>query len=136
MNDCIDSFIVSLDKTAIILNAGILLFYHQYIGCGLTDYSSKYLNCFIDIDFNENVLHRKEKGTEINIVSNILKMPLKDNCLDAVLCVNAYQHLSNEEHRLTFALEVTRLLKHGGKFLFIVPSHEGFNPKGQQDLMV
>jgi len=56
--------------------------------------------------------------SQLDIVSDIIDIPLEDESLDAVLCVEVIEHV--EDPLLVFK-ELSRLLKKGGKFILTAP---------------
>ena len=56
--------------------------------------------------------------SQLDIVSDIIDIPLEDESLDAILCVEVIEHV--EDPMLVFK-ELSRLLKKGGKLILTAP---------------
>ena len=92
------------------------------IGCGNGRNminNRKYIN-FIGID---NCIKFIDicKQKNLNVINaNMINIPLKNNSVDAILCIAVLHHLSNTEHRLSALLEMKRIIKNNGKILLSV----------------
>ena len=92
------------------------------IGCGNGRNminNRKYIN-FIGID---NCIKFIDicKQKNLNVINaNMINIPLKNNSVDAILCIAVLHHLSNTEHRLAALLEMKRIIKNNGKILLSV----------------
>ena len=61
-------------------------------------------------------------------------MPFLDNTFDALFCINAVDHLSNEEHRKNAFIELFRVIKPGGRLFVSALSMEA-RGYAQQDII-
>eukprot|EP01130_Rhizamoeba_saxonica_P014080 TRINITY_DN6099_c0_g1_i2.p1 TRINITY_DN6099_c0_g1~~TRINITY_DN6099_c0_g1_i2.p1 ORF type:complete len:477 (+),score=80.74 TRINITY_DN6099_c0_g1_i2:529-1959(+) len=95
------------------------------IGCGNGRYKSKISDNFpyIGIDTSENLCKiAKFTFNTNNIVSNILKIPVRDNICDICLCMSVINHLSTEDHRAEALKELFRITKTYGYVVIKVRS--------------
>lgn len=80
--------------------------------------------CMIGFDFCDNFCKIvKEKGGKI-IQSDIRSIPFKNNLFDFVISIAVIHHLDTFEKRLKSVLEMTRILRKGGKLLILVWAFE------------
>lgn len=56
--------------------------------------------------------------SKLDIISDITSIPLADNSLDAIMCIEVLEHLPNPIEALS---EFSRLLKSGGKLIITAP---------------
>lgn len=68
---------------------------------------------------NKTGLHAgKWDQTSLDIVSDIIKIPVKKNSFDAVMCVEVFEHLPEPIKAIA---EFSRILKVGGKLILTAP---------------
>jgi ubiquinone/menaquinone biosynthesis C-methylase UbiE len=79
----------------------------------------------MDIALSRIQLHSyytKTKGyPNLSILGDACILPVKDNSLDIVFCIETLEHIKNDKHTLK---EINRILKPSGKLLLTVPYDE------------
>jgi SAM-dependent methyltransferase len=60
--------------------------------------------------------------SNLDVVGDLLGMPIKDNCVDAVICINVLEHIAEP---IKFLSELNRILKKDGKLFLAVPQGYG-----------
>ena len=94
------------------------------VGCGngnyLIDENRSEIAWAVGIDANKNSVKKNQCLDEI-VISDIENLPFKDNSFDIVLSLWVLEHLGNP--KLAFS-EIKRVLKKGGKFLFVTPNYK------------
>ncbi|MDF1532997.1 MAG: methyltransferase domain-containing protein [Methanosarcinaceae archaeon] len=94
----------------------------------------------IGIDFTEEMLAIAKQYKADNYIKNVLfesadvgSLPFEDNCFDIVSCRFAFHHFLNPEKAI---LEMTRVLKHGGKLVISdITSSEDITKSEYQNMM-
>ena len=108
----IQDFAKSIDKQVFILD----------VGAG----SAPYRNLFMNHDYKthdfqklnpEQLLHKKGYS-DIDIVSDIISIPLDSNSVDVILCTEVLEHVPDPISALK---EMSRLLKSGGEIVITTP---------------
>ena len=69
-------------------------------------------------DISEGLHTGKVDYSDLDIVSDIVDIPLEDESIDAILCVEVLEHVENP---LLVFKEFSRLLKKGGKLILTAP---------------
>ena len=59
--------------------------------------------------------------SNLDMVGDLLRMPIKDSCVDAVICIWVLEHIAEP---IQFLSEINRILKKNGKLFLAVP--QGF----------
>ncbi|GAU98511.1 hypothetical protein RvY_09648 [Ramazzottius varieornatus] len=96
------------------------------IGCGNGKYLGSSGGKLIEIgcDRSSNLVGIcRERGFEV-LVADILSLPYRNSCCDAVLCIAVIHHMSSEERRVQALSEIARVLADGGLALLYVWSIE------------
>ena len=91
------------------------------IGAGTSD-DLKILNKYGDnylIDINKNALNLNKYLCIEKRVADAHKLPYQDDFFDIVVSFDVFEHMSNDNKVI---LEVHRVLKKGGRLVFIVPA--------------
>jgi len=99
------------------------------VGCGncrnLVPFLNKKIKC-IGLDFSKNMikeskifLKRRDLETSL-IVANSEKMPLKNDCVNAIICTNVIHNINSKEKRIAALKDMDRVLKQNGKILLSV----------------
>ena len=81
---------------------------------------------YIAQDFGEYVPFQEGEGlhpfiwdtSEVDIISDIINIPLEDNFVDVILCTEVFEHIKNP---ILAIKEFSRILKPGGKLLLTAP---------------
>ena len=60
--------------------------------------------------------------SNLDAVGNLLRMPIKDSCVDAVVCICVLEHIAEP---VQFLSEINRILKKNGKLFLSVPQGYG-----------
>ncbi len=60
--------------------------------------------------------------SNLDAVGNLLRMPIKDSCVDAVVCIWVLEHIAEP---VQFLSEINRILKKNGKLFLSVPQGYG-----------
>jgi SAM-dependent methyltransferase len=90
------------------------------VGAGSCSYKPFFKNCdYVAQDFAQTP---DMTYGEIDVISDITSIPLKNESFDVVLCTEVFEHVSHPEKALQ---EITRLLKPGGKLIFSAPLGSG-----------
>ena len=91
------------------------------IGCSVGRIMGLYPEKFEGIDIEKDALDiARKKGLKVKYANVIDKLSFKDNSFDAVYCSQIIEHLDEPLH---LVLEVKRILKKGGKAVFITPDY-------------
>ena len=110
------------------------------IGCGNGKYLSAVDGLYtIGTDRCYNLINiAKEKNPKSDtFVSDSLKLPFRDNCLDHAISIAVIHHFSNDLMRIRAIKEITRIVKPKGTFLIYVWSLERDDNKfSEQDNFV
>lgn len=95
------------------------------VGCGHIDFLKDiYLKTeSYGIDLDEFALNKNE-FIKYKEISDVEKMPFKDNFFDIVICSWVFEHLENPEFAIR---EIYRVLKFNGKIIFITPNVWNYN---------
>jgi SAM-dependent methyltransferase len=81
------------------------------IGCGYSPFFEKF-------SYKSKILFDIEKRGNIDLLSDVQSLSLRDNCADLVLLTEVLEHISDERVALT---EINRILSQGGWFIISVP---------------
>jgi SAM-dependent methyltransferase len=85
------------------------------VGAGRNHYRKVFSrNNYITIDIG--LEQKNNKG--IDIVGDILDMPLNDSSIDYIICIEVIEHMADGSHLLK---EMNRVIKKGGKLLITFP---------------
>ena len=107
----------SLLKNSAILDAGAgECYYKQY--CSHLNYTSQDFNQYTGVGDKKGIQTGKRDISKIDIVSDIVKMPIKSENFDSVLCVEVFEHLPNPVEALK---EISRVTKKGGALILTAP---------------
>lgn len=90
--------------------------YKKY--CSHLNYISQDFGEYDTADKVEGLQHAIWDTSKVDIISDIVKMPLKDSSVDAVLCTEVFEHIKNPILALK---EFDRILKDGGILLLTAP---------------
>jgi len=92
------------------------------IGCGIKPYKNlfKRVNKYIGIELPNTLSQSKV----VDIYSDTLNLPFKDNTFDTILCTEVLEHVS--EPKILFR-EATRVLKDQGTFVLSAPQVWGIH---------
>lgn len=106
----VDDFLNKLKENSLVLD----------LGCG-NGRNMNYENIkFIGVDNCENFV-RICTGKGLNVINcNMTKINIKNEKVDAIICIAAFHHLSTPENRIDALREMKRLVKPGGKILLSV----------------
>jgi len=109
------SFIKSMKKNSLVLD----------LGCGSgRDIKSllQYNHKVIGLDSSKKMLEiAKRKYLKVKFIhANMIKIPLKDNSIDYVICIASFHHLKSNKSRLSCLKEIRRVLKKNGKLFLSV----------------
>lgn len=87
------------------------------IGCGTKPYE-KLFNCDIYIGLDTNNSGHKHEFSSIDIVYDGVHIPFESNYFDSIVCFEVLEAIFEPKN---FLMEVSRVLKPGGRALFTVP---------------
>ncbi len=104
----IDEKITEIAKEKTILDIGG--------GERFTKWLSGYRNLFENSDYKTMDF---DNSTRADIVGDIHKIPLENECIDAIICSSVLEHVENP---ITAMKEIHRILKKNGKLFVHVPS--------------
>ncbi len=107
----VNKFLNSLDSYSFVADIGT--------GSGRFMNIRKDLN-FIGIDASISLLQICKKNKLEVVCNNILNICIKDNSVDATICIAVLHHLSTEENRLQAIKELIRITKIKGRILIYV----------------
>tara|TARA_Y100000741_G_scaffold84689_1_gene62348 strand:+ start:3802 stop:4425 length:624 start_codon:yes stop_codon:yes gene_type:complete len=106
----VEDFLNNLEPNSLVLD----------LGCGSGRNMDHNNIQFIGVDnCNKFVTICNQKGLNV-INNNIIKIDLKSNIADAIICIAVFHHLSTDAHRIDALKEMKRLLKPEGKILLSV----------------
>lgn len=106
-----------LPKETKILDAGAgECYYERY--CSHLKYTSQDFNQYFGVGDKKGIQTGKRDVSKIDIVSDIIKMPIKSESFDAVLCVEVLEHLPQPLEALK---EISRVTKKGGTLILTAP---------------
>lgn len=106
-----------LTENSTILDAGAgECRYKKY--CEHLRYTSQDFNQYEGVGDKKGIQTGKRDVLQVDIVSDIVKMPLKSESFDSVLCVEVFEHLPNPLDALR---EISRVTKKGGSFILTAP---------------
>lgn len=92
------------------------------VGAGHGPYRELFAHCqYLTQDFCQldETAQRGGKGyAQIDVVSDIVKIPLESNSIDAIICTEVFEHVPDP---IAAIKEFSRLLKPGGKVLITAP---------------
>ena len=100
------------------------------LGCGNGRHlipCAKHCKRVIGIDISKNLLNiarnktnKKNLSNVIFIHGNLVKIPIKDNSLDAVLFIASLHNIKGRQNRISSLKEIKRILRNDGKALISV----------------
>jgi len=90
--------------------------YKKY--CGHLDYTSQDFAQYDGSGNNRGLQMKKWDNSKIDIVSDIIAIPVKDNSFDAALCTEVLEHLPDPISALK---EICRVLKNNGHLIITAP---------------
>lgn len=91
------------------------------VGAGECQYKKFFLDKrYVSVDFGGG--DQDWDYTQIDVIADIHKLPIKDEMADAVLCTEVLEHAYNPQE---VVCEIARILKYEGKAFFTVPQGWG-----------
>lgn len=106
----VQQFIDSISARTIVLD----------VGCGNGKNMCRKDIYFIGSDFCQNFAQICQTNGKNVLLANSKSLPIKDNCVDHVICVAMLHHIYHEKDRIRCLQEMYRVLKFGGKLLVTV----------------
>lgn len=107
----------SLPKNSTILDAGAgECYYERY--CSHLKYTSQDFNQYEGVGDKKGIQTGKRDVSKIDIVSDIVKIPVKGESFDSVLCVEVFEHLPRPIDALK---ELSRITKKRGTLILTAP---------------
>lgn len=113
----ISSNLARLKKGGKILDAGAGECYYQKY-CGHLKYVSQDFNGYDGKGDKKGIQTGKRDVSQIDIVSDIVKMPIDSSSFDNVLCVEVFEHIPDP---LSALKEMSRVTKKGGTLILTAP---------------
>nr|XP_014424210.1 probable tRNA methyltransferase 9B isoform X1 [Pelodiscus sinensis] len=108
------------------------------IGCGTGKYLSINSQVFnLGCDYCEPLIKiARKKGCEVLVCDN-LNLPLRDQCINAIISIGVIHHFSTKQRRIKAIKEMARVLKPGGQIMIYVWAMEQKNRRFEkQDVFV
>lgn len=103
------------DLTLLDAGAGNMI-YKEY--CDHLNYISQDFGEYDDLDFEEGLQVKGWHSKKVDIISDIVSIPLEDNSIDVILCSEVFEHIKDPIKALG---EFARLIKHSGILLLTAP---------------
>jgi len=104
------------------------------VGCGLgywLESEGKDYPLSVGLDNDQEGLHvNKRRGLKVMVQCIVNDIPLRDNCVDLVICSEVLEHLPDTLDQESL-IEMTRVLKTGGRMIITVPALEGINARSK-----
>lgn len=94
--------------------------YDGYISYNLKKLFPNLKITVVDVD-KSGLKLAKEKGLN-TLYASALELPIKDNQVDVVLCLDVIEHIKEDEKMIK---EISRVLKTGGKVVLTTPMQDG-----------
>ena len=109
--------LAKLKKGSKILDAGAgELQYKKY--CKHLKYVSQDLGQYTGENLNEGLQTGTWDNSKLNIVSDIINIPVKDQSFDAIMCIEVLEHIKEPSLAIK---EFSRIIKKGGKLIITAP---------------
>jgi SAM-dependent methyltransferase len=113
----IKSKLLELKKGSKILDAGAgELQYKKF--CSHLNYVSQDFGKYDGVGDKNGLQTKNWDNSKLDIISDITKIPEKDNSFDAIMCIEVFEHLPEPIKAIK---EFSRLLKKGGKLILTAP---------------
>lgn len=92
------------------------MIYKKY--CNHLNYISQDFGEYDDLEFEEGLQIKGWHSQKVDIISDVISIPLDDNSVDAILCSEVFEHIKNPIKALG---EFARLIRHNGILLLTAP---------------
>lgn len=109
--------LLSLPKNQKILDAGAGECQYKKF-CTHLNYYSQDIAIYDGIGDNSGIQKGKRNYNTIDIVSDIVNIPVEDESFDSIMCIEVLEHIVDPNKALS---ELTRILKKGGKLILTAP---------------
>jgi ubiquinone/menaquinone biosynthesis C-methylase UbiE len=113
----VEKVVKTLPKNSTILDAGAGELRYKSI-CSHLKYTSQDFAQYNGIGDGKGIQYGNFDNSKIDIVSDIVSIPLPDECFDTILCAEVFEHLPQPIEAIK---EFNRILKKDGKLILTAP---------------
>ena len=115
--DWLKKTLLSLPKNQKILDAGAGEGQYKKF-CDHLNYYSQDIAIYDGLGDNSGIQKGKRTYNTLDIVSDIVNIPVEDESFDSIMCIEVLEHIVDPNKALS---ELTRILKKGGRLILTAP---------------